>query len=110
MAGETPKPGLIERTGKLYNLLTAHFPEHRSKQGVLDIPRLATDMGFAHETLYRCVRGDPAKGLPHGAIRVPVALRIIKFSHERHPEMPLYWDDLAEFVLPHFEEFSDPDR
>lgn len=99
MAGQK-KESMIERVGALYKLLDRQFPEFRSKQGHLDVPGLARAMGFAHETLYRCVRKND--------IKVYVALEILKFSHKTHPENPLYWQDLAPFVLPEFDEYSDP--
>lgn len=94
--------------GKLYDLLALHFPDHRSAQGVFDIPKLAKDLGMANETLYRAVRGNPEQGYPEGMIKVAVALKLIEFSHENHPEQPLFWDDLREFVMPHYRKFADP--
>lgn len=44
--------------GDLYDLLAARFPDHRSVQGLLDIPGLAADIKVSHETLYRAVRND----------------------------------------------------
>jgi len=94
--------------GPLYDLLKTHFPDHRSPQGLLDIPRLARDMGFAHETIYRAVRGNAEAGYPDGMLKIPVALQIIRFSHENHPEEPIYWTDLLPFVLPFHDKFSNP--
>ena len=102
MTSSAPKETLLKRTGDLYELLMAYFPDHRSKQKVLDIPGLARDMGFAHETLYRCLRRNHMK--------IPVALTILKFSDENHPEMPLYWDDLLPFVLPSWQKYRDPSK
>lgn len=95
------KESLIERVGALYKLLEKHFPDHRSKQGHLDIAKLAKDMGYSHETLYRCVRRN--------VIKVPVALQIIQYSHDTvRPEHRLHWEDLLPFVLPDYEKFSRP--
>lgn len=96
MARET----ILQRTGTFYALLETYFPDHRSRQGLLDIPRLARDLSFTNETLYRCARRDE--------IKVKAAHRLLRFSHENHPEQPLYWDDLTPFVLPDFEELSKP--
>lgn len=103
MSDTKASPGLLQRVGKLYKLLERAFPEYRSKQGVLAIPLLADDLGYAHETLYRCVRDEE--------IKVKVALKMLQFSHENQPEGNLlYWQDLAPFVLPEFDTFSDPLR
>lgn len=96
----TKKVSLIERVGALYKLLDAAFPDHRSKQGHLDIAQLAREMGYSHETLYRCVRCN--------VIKAPVALTIIKFSHETVAGDPLFWDDLLPFVLPEFARYERP--
>lgn len=100
MSDTGPRPSLLQRVGKLYALLEKSLPDHRSTQNVLAIPRLADDLGYSHETLYRCIRNDRMK--------VAVAKRLLEFSHENHPEDPIYWQDLAPFVLPDFDRFSDP--
>ncbi len=101
MSSEENRPSLLRRVGELYKLLETAFPEHRSKQDVLAIPQLADDLGYAHETLYRCVRRD--------RIKVNVAHEILKYTHENQPRTrPLYWQDLAPFVLPEYDRFSDP--
>ncbi|MEP2533503.1 hypothetical protein [Shimia sp.] len=92
--------------GKLYDTLEVYFPDHRSTQGVLDVPGLARDCGLAHETLYRAVRGSEAKGFPEGMLKTPVALELLKFSAEAHPEQSLSWSDLLEFVLPEYETYN----
>lgn len=95
------KPGLLQRVGELYKVLERAFPEHRSKQNVLAIPQLADDLGYAHETLYRCVRSD--------RVKVEVARKLLEFSHQNQPAANrIYWQDLAPFVLPEFDRFSDP--
>jgi hypothetical protein len=90
--------GFLRREGKLYQLLCDRFPEHRSKQSVLDIPRLCVEMGFANETIYRCVRTNH--------MRVKVARRFLQFSHENYPETALVWDDLTPFILLDFDRYS----
>lgn len=42
--------------GGLYDFLFARFPDHRSKQQVLDVPRLATDLEMSAEGVYRILR------------------------------------------------------
>ncbi len=64
----------------------------------MDIPRLCREMGFANETIYRCVRNDEMKPA--------VALRFLKFSCEVNPENPLYWQHLMPFALPEFETYA----
>lgn len=85
----------------LYTVLEEYFPDHRSVQNVLDVPGLAHDIGVSHETIYRALRYDHLK--------VGVALQMLGYSHDKHPEMPLYWENLVGFVLPMFKEFSLPD-
>jgi hypothetical protein len=88
--------------GPLYDLLEERFPTHRSKQNVFDIPWLARDMGYAHETLYKAVRQrDPLK--------YTVALNLIKLSHENQGSLPIYWDDLLAYVLPDFAKYRRPE-
>lgn len=94
------KESLLERVGALYRLLESRFPEYRSKQGHLDIAKLALDNGYSHETVYRCVRRD--------IIKVPVAMRLIKFSHETPGALPIYWDDLVPYVLPGYSHYRAP--
>jgi hypothetical protein len=101
MSSNDERPSLLKRVGKLYQLLERAFPGHRSKQDVLAIPQLADDLGYAHETLYRCVRRD--------RIKVEVARKLLEFSHQNQPASNhLYWQDLAPFVLPDYDRFSDP--
>ena len=85
---------------KLYTLLEEHFPNHRGPQGGLDVTRLAGDMGLSHETLYRALRYDE--------IKTRAALLVIQLSHHLHPEMPLYWDNFTQFILPQYERYRDP--
>lgn len=101
MPSDEARNSLLQRVGTLYRLLEKSFPEHRSKQGVLAIPQLADDLGFASETLYRCCRRD--------RIKVQVAHRLLELSHKNQPASNrLYWQDLVPFVLPDYERYSDP--
>lgn len=90
----------LKRGGPLYEVLEGAFPDHRSVQKVFDVTKLAKDLGLSHETLYRAVRTD--------VIKAGIALKVLAFSHENYPMEPLYWDDLAPFVLPEFQKFSNP--
>lgn len=60
--------------GALYDLLAERFPDHRSVQGLLDIPRLAKEIEVSHETLYRAVRNDK--------ITIRVANKLIQASED----------------------------
>lgn len=42
--------------GPLYDLLMESFPGHRSRQGVLDVRRLAVDVGRSNEGVYKWLR------------------------------------------------------
>ena len=99
MAAHENRPRVPYTFGALYDLLLEYFPDHRTVQKVFDIPGLAKDLGLAHETIYRCVREN--------RLKPGVAEKLLTFSRERHPEQALYWNDIARFVLPGFEEFTD---
>lgn len=83
--------------GELYDVLVKAFPEHRTVQGLFDIPRLAKDIGVSHETIYRAVRADK--------LSVKVATKIIQLSEslvallEIDDELVLEKEDLFKFVL-----------
>ncbi len=83
----------------LYNLLMEYFPDHRTSGGFFDVPGFAKDLGLSHETVYRALR--------HDSLKIRVALEILRLSHDRHPEMPLYWENLIRFALPEFKQYSD---
>lgn len=93
----SPRESLLKRVGALHQLLDSHFPAHRSKQGHLDIGRMAREMELAHETLYRCVRSN--------VVKVAVATKLLRFSRTAEGASPLYWEDLLPFVLPDYETF-----
>jgi hypothetical protein len=88
--------------GPLYDMLVEHFPAHRSKQNVFDIPGIARDMGYAHETIYKAVR-------EREPLKIGVALNLLKLSHENQDSKPLFWDDLLPFILPEFDNYSRPE-
>lgn len=101
---------IIVRGGELYELLADRFPEYRSKQGVLDIPRMAKEMEVSHETLYRAVRGNKAKGYPNGRLTVEIAIRLLDLSRSSDEAMPLYAEEVLPFMLPNFEGYRDQAR
>lgn len=101
---------IIARGGELYELLSDRFPAFRSKQGVLDIPRMAKEMEVSHETLYRAVRGQRAKGYPNGRLTVEIAVRVLELSRTSKDAIPLYAEDLLPYLLPHFAFYKDETR
>lgn len=101
MIEKKSRPSLLKRVGEVYKMLESAFPDYRSKQDVLAIPQLAKDLGYQNETLYRAVRED--------CIKLRVALRLLEHSHKNQPvSNRLYWQDLAPYVLPEYEKYSDP--
>lgn len=103
MSSDSParKPRRPYSFGPLYDLLETHFPDHRSKHKVFDIPGFARDMGYAHETIYKAVRQNEP-------LKMGVALSILKLSHENQGAKPLFWDDLLPHMLPEFETYQRP--
>lgn len=71
--------------GKLWDLLFAKFPEHRTVQGILDVRRLAADIGRSHTALYRVVNKNQ--------LNPPQAVALIELSKGR-----LTHEDLKPFV------------
>ena len=47
--------------GPLYTLMMEIFPDHRTKLGVLDIPRLTGDLNKSHEAIYKWLRQGKMK-------------------------------------------------
>lgn len=88
--------------GDLYDLFFEHFPTARTERNVFDIQGFAKTLEYSNETIYRALRET-------NPLRVKVALRIIEASSTIPGAKVLFWDDLAEFVLPHFKEYSRPD-
>lgn len=64
---DTPKQPSRDRSfGPLWDLLFAKFPDHRTSQGILDVPRLAKELGRSPEYVYRMLRPSqmtPEQGL-----------------------------------------------
>ncbi|MDF0603433.1 hypothetical protein P1J78_22125 [Psychromarinibacter sp. C21-152] len=87
--------------GELHDLLCLHFPQHRTPNLVFDVPRIARDLGFVNETIYRCLRKD--------WISVEVSKKLIAlsedlqlddiFEEDRYPEKPLAPVDLLAFLF-----------
>ena len=98
MSSETKRKSLIERSGDLYSLLLERFPEHRSKQNVLDVPGICRGILCSNEALYKCLRTD--------TVKTAFALRLLAYSHENHPETAIYWEDMVPFVMPEFDRYS----
>ncbi len=97
MTKETTPEARRAPYGELYDVLVRAFPEHRTVQGLFDIPRLAKDIGVSHETIYRAVRMDK--------LSVKVANRIITLSEdmealgEVEADRLLSREALLQFVL-----------
>jgi len=66
------------KDGALYKMLVDIFPEHRTINRLLDIPRIATDLGMSHEAVYKWFRARDGRGklLPANA----EALRLLASS------------------------------
>ena len=64
---ETHKQPSRDRSfGPLWDLLFVKFPDHRTSQGILDVPRLAKELGRSPEYVYRMLRPSsmtPEQGL-----------------------------------------------
>lgn len=58
MAKDTASPAHPRSRGQLWDLLFNKFPDYRSEQGLLDVRRLARDMGRSHTALYRVVNNN----------------------------------------------------
>lgn len=85
--------------GPLYDLLLEHFPGHHSKPGQLAVQKFANGLGYAHETIYKAIRQTDN-------LKVGVALSVLRFSREDPDALPLFWEDLAKYTLPEFEQFT----
>lgn len=96
------------RGGDLYNLLREHLPEFVAEQGHLHVTSLAKAMEVSHETTYKALRGDKKKGFPEGRVTPQMAVRLLELSREQNPGNRLYAQDLLPFMIPHFEDYSDP--
>ena len=73
-------------------LLESHFPTHRSRSNSLDIPSFAKAIGLSYETIYRAVRGVVE-------IKLPIACKLVRFSHTNQDANPLYLTDLLPFIV-----------
>jgi hypothetical protein len=61
--------------GPFYDYLMTLFPEHRSPQGVFDVPRLARDLGVSNETVYQWLRRN--------IVTIEGAKRLLRLSDGR---------------------------
>lgn len=82
---DTPETSHTRSRGKLWDLLYNKFPDHRTVQGILDVRRLATDIGRSHTALYRVVNKNQ--------LNPPQAVALIKLSAGR-----LTHEELKPFV------------
>lgn len=108
MSSKNPIVSRPESFGSLYNLLAEKFPNHRTTAGGFNVLQLARDLNRSHETMYRALRGSPDEGFPEGILKVGVALDLLRFSKKSRPKKDrLTWEDLLEYVLPYYHDFSD---
>ncbi|WP_114285281.1 hypothetical protein [Candidatus Halocynthiibacter alkanivorans] len=78
--------------GPLYDLITYKFPEYRTRQGILDIPRLAWELGFSNQTMYRSFTDN--------RLSLRVAQYLIRLSRESDAANVILREELFDFVLP----------
>lgn len=103
MSSKDSRPTIVRRDGALYRLLFDAFTDHRSKQGLLDIPRLAKDIEVRNETVYKALR--------HDRLSPNSARALLQLAHENHPDNPtIYSEDLSRFVIPDFDQFRRPEE
>ena len=87
---EPTPPSVPYYTSPLYRLLMAHFPAHRSTNGLLDIPNLCKDLGFSKTMGYRWVQS--------GHIALAPAKALMKLS-EADGNNPLTMEQIVPFVF-----------
>ena len=79
--------------GPLYDFLMARFPDHRSVQGLLEVPRLGGDLGVSYQAVYNAIHAN--------SVSVPMAKRIMALSTtlaEDVDPLGLGLEDAAEIV------------
>lgn len=79
--------------GPLYDLLVEKFPNHRTVQGVFDVPGFARELGRSHEAVYKAVRGN--------RLTADMARRVIELSEKYtdDPKKRVTKHDLTDFLL-----------
>lgn len=79
--------------GPLYDLLVEKFPNHRTVQGVFDVPGFARDLNRSHEAVYKAVRQN--------RLTPDMARRIIELSEAKteEPEKRVTKHDLTEYLF-----------
>ena len=87
---------VLQRTECLYVLLKFRLPGHKSRQGHLDVARLARELGLVRVPSYRSQRDDP--------LTTTIAVKLL--AHVEKDEIPLRGEDLLPFSLPGFQGFS----
>lgn len=75
--------------GDLHRLLSARFPDYKTKQGIFDVPAFADSLSMSAEGVYKWLRAD--KLSPEGAKKI-IALQAGRKN-------PLTQEDLFVFVL-----------
>ena len=91
---------ITARSRKVTDLLANHFPAYRTKSNNLDIPGLAKAMGLSHETIYRVARGIEE-------VKLPIARKLVRFSHENQGANPFYLRDLMAFIVHDWDVYGD---
>ena len=87
--------------GDLYDLLADHFPKCRTSRDGFDVQGLGRLLGYSNETMYKAVRETEP-------LKLGVAYRIVKVSHENQDANPIFWADLTRFVLPEYTRYAEP--
>lgn len=74
---ERSRPGSL---GKLYDLLDAHFPAHRTRLGQLNIRVLSKELGLSTQAMYRWFSSDR---LPARKLAVLIELSEGRLTYEK---------------------------
>lgn len=76
--------------GSLYTLLKGKFPDYRTLNGRLDVPRLAARLSMSHEGVYKWLRTN--------RLTPDNAKRLVELANEgRRPLEGRAWASLKEF-------------
>jgi hypothetical protein len=86
--------------GPRHYLISSKFPEHRTRQGILDIPRLARELRFPAQAMYQSLIGN--------RLSLRVAQYLVQPFRESDAASPILREELFEFVL--LEETAYPAR
>lgn len=80
------------RSEQISGLLAKHFPKHRTRNNIFDVPGFAQDCGYTHETIYKAIRQKEE-------LKRPVAQRIVEKSRELPGAIPLGYSNLLMFMF-----------